>query len=101
MTRVLIVQNTKSYFPYLEAKGFWCPENGKTDKRPENTELHGNVTQDDSRSRAGSICQTRQAYLVVSSTVLGILLSSVFGFWLLTLINFLLRSIISVFFYFG
>ena len=70
----------RSYFPYLEAKGLFMLRNAENTKSSENTELHGNHYSVNSRSRAGSICQTRMADLVVSRPGLCALLSSVFPF---------------------
>ena len=68
--------NYKRYFPYLEAREIFPLINVKPDKHAKKRELHGNVYMPNSRSRAGSDCQTRQANLVVSALLLGILLSS-------------------------
>ena len=48
-------------------------------------ELHGRVTQQKHRSRAGVTCQTHKAALVVSALVSGILLASVIS--VLALVN--------------
>ena len=65
------------YFCYLKAKEFISAKQAHWPKNSENTELHENRDINNSRSRAGAICQTRLADLVVSALGVGILLSSV------------------------
>ena len=73
-------------FPLFESKGINSAQNGKTALTCENTELQGNVTLTKSRSRVGAVSQTGEADLVVSGVGRGTLLSSVFLFWLYTVI---------------
>ena len=65
-------------FSLFGNKGNLSAQKRENTENSENSELHGNVYMTKSRSRAGSICQTRRPDLVVSALGSDTLLSSVF-----------------------